>query len=151
MGFLSIFRRKDKAPEQPKPTTQDKLQITSVIAQSAHFNGDLVLHEGVKIEGTVRGNVEIDGDGVLVLTGTGVIEGNVFARMAIINGRIKGRASIVKLVLQKDALIDGELRYGLVKMAEGAEVTGSMTKDAQPQREFVQDAANVMPLQHAVS
>lgn len=133
------------APPAPKPTlpaTSDIHKITSVIAKSAEFKGDLELTEGIKIDGVVRGNVRIDGDGLLVISENAVVEGDVTAKAAIISGRVAGHTSVTRLVLQPTATIDGELSYSMLKMAEGAAVTGRMNRMEHPQF----SASNVMPL-----
>lgn len=127
--ILSRLRRHAKASEAAVPAApQDIHKITSVIAKSAVFKGDLELAEGVKIDGIVRGNVAIDGDGLLIVSEGALIEGDVTAKTAIISGRIAGHANITRLVLQPTATIDGELSYSMLKMTEGATVTGSMNR-----------------------
>jgi cytoskeletal protein CcmA (bactofilin family) len=142
------FSRKPKTPEVTPPSTQEINKITSVIAKSAEFHGDLKLAEGIKIDGLVRGNVTIDGDGLLIVSEGAVVEGDVNARTAIISGRIAGHARIARLILQPSATIDGELSYSMVKMAEGATVTGSMNRTPNPSQ-FM--GPNVTPIMSAVA
>jgi cytoskeletal protein CcmA (bactofilin family) len=143
----SLWSRRAPSPAKTTPSLADSLKITSVIAKSAGFYGNLELSEGVKIDGIVHGNVTIDGDGLLVISEGAVVEGDVTAKAAIISGRVAGHANVARLVLQPTATIDGELSYSMLKMAEGASVTGRMNRMENPQ--FA--ASNVTPLIQAAA
>ena len=81
-----MFRRKTDQP------SIDVSRLSSLIAAGVEIAGDVVVTDGVRIDGQVVGNVlsKPDTRGLLVLSELGRIEGNVSVHDAVINGTITG-------------------------------------------------------------
>ena len=108
-------------------------QIASLIGSGSTVVGDLVFAGGLRIDGTVRGAVRCaDGDkaGMLVISETGVVEGEVQASHVVVAGRILGpvHASVL-LELQPKAKVTGDVRYKALEMHHGAVVDGMLIHD----------------------
>jgi cytoskeletal protein CcmA (bactofilin family) len=119
--------RKDQSP-QSISTAQEK--ITSCIAKTAVFVGDLQLSEGVKVDGRVQGNVIIASESscMLFIETSGTIEGNVIAPRAFVCGTIKGNITATEIMVRSTAVIEGNINYHRLLMEDGATVNGTLNK-----------------------
>lgn len=111
--------------------TPIKLGIQTLIAQGTLFAGDIESPCGMKIDGSIVGNILIksETDAWVVISETARIEGDVTARVVAICGRVAGKVSARVIVLASTAIIDGDLHYDVVKIAEGAQVNGRLCKN----------------------
>ena len=108
-------------------------QIASLIGAGSTIAGDLVFSGGLRIDGTVRGAVRcVDGDkgGMLVISETGCVEGEVHASHVVVAGRIAGPVHATELLeLQPKAKVTGDVRYKALEMHHGAIVDGLLVHD----------------------
>jgi cytoskeletal protein CcmA (bactofilin family) len=132
-----MFRRKTDQP------SIDVSRMSSLIAAGVEIAGDVVVTDGVRIDGQVVGNVlsKPDSRGLLVLSEKGCIDGDVRVHDAVVNGTIRGDVEVENFIeLQPNARITGAIKYRTLQMACGARVEGSMAciverteaKDAAP-------------------
>jgi cytoskeletal protein CcmA (bactofilin family) len=118
-----MFRRKSDQP------AIDVSRLSSLIAAGVEIAGDVIVTDGVRIDGQVVGNVlsKPDTKGLLVLSEQGRIEGNVRMHDAVINGTICGDLEAGNFIeLQANARITGAIRYRTLRMTCGARVEGSL-------------------------
>ena len=118
-----MFRRKTDRP------AIDVSRLSSLIAAGVEIAGDVIVTDGVRIDGQVVGNVLSKPDtlGLLVLSEHGRIEGNVHVHDAVINGTILGDVEVENFIeLQANARITGAIRYRTLQMTCGARVDGAM-------------------------
>jgi cytoskeletal protein CcmA (bactofilin family) len=84
----------------------------------------------LRIDGTVKGSVRCaDGEkgGMLVISESGRVEGEVRAGHLVVAGRISGPVTAAQLIeLQPKARIQGDVRYRAIEMHNGAVVDGTM-------------------------
>ena len=109
--------------------SSDVSRLSRLIAAGVEIAGDVVVTDGVRIDGQVVGNVlsKPDTRGLLVLSELGRIEGNVSVHDAVINGTICGDLEVENFIeLQANARVTGAIRYRTLQMACGARVEGSM-------------------------
>lgn len=108
-------------------------QIASLIGAGSTIVGDLSFAGGLRIDGTVRGAVRsADGDkaGMLVISETGLVEGEVQASHVVVAGRIVGPVHTTELLeLQPKARVTGDVRYRALEMHHGAVVDGTLVHD----------------------
>jgi cytoskeletal protein CcmA (bactofilin family) len=118
-----MFRRKTDQP------SIDVSRLSSLIAAGVEIAGDVIVIDGVRIDGHVVGNVlsKPDAKGLLVLSEHGHIDGDVQVHDAVINGTICGDVEVQNFIeLQANARITGAIRYRTLQMTCGARVDGSM-------------------------
>jgi len=104
-------------------------KITTVIGNGTVIEGNLKFEGGIHVDGTVRGDVtgEQDDRSTLVLSDTGVVEGDVRAPNVIINGKVVGNVlGSGRVELAANARVTGTLYYCLLEMEMGAEVNGQL-------------------------
>jgi cytoskeletal protein CcmA (bactofilin family) len=108
-------------------------QIASLVGSGSSVVGDLVFAGGLRIDGTVRGAVRcVDGDkgGMLVISETGLVEGEVQASHLVVAGKIVGPVHASELLeLQPKAQVTGDVRYKALEMHHGAVVDGMLMHD----------------------
>jgi cytoskeletal protein CcmA (bactofilin family) len=88
-----------------------------------HFSGDFYL------EGTLKGNIytEEGKPAKLIVTETGLVEGEIHASNAVINGRVRGTIYSTKhLELAAKAVVEGSIYYQSIEMVKGAQLIGQM-------------------------
>ena len=114
-----MFKRSEKSPAR----------IDTLIGRSARVNGDIEFTGGLHIDGSVAGNVRAlaEQDSSLSVSEHGMIEGSVEAPQVVLNGKVNGDiAASERLVLGTKARVQGNVYYGVIEMALGAEISGKL-------------------------
>jgi cytoskeletal protein CcmA (bactofilin family) len=114
-----MFKRSEKSPAR----------IDTLIGRSARVNGDIEFTGGLHIDGSVAGNVRAlaEKDSSLSVSEHGTVEGSVEAPQVVLNGRVNGDiAASERLVLGAKARVQGNIYYGVIEMALGAEISGKL-------------------------
>src|SRR5204862_6560717 len=79
---------------------------------------------GIRIDGTVHGSVSSKAK--VVIGTTGLIEGDVYGQNSDVSGTIKGKTTVIDLlVLKSTSKIIGDLVTGKLVVEVGATFTGS--------------------------
>ena len=141
-----MFRRKTDQLEI------DVTRLSSLVAAGVEIVGDVVVTDGVRIDGQVVGNVvsKSEARGLLVLSEKGRIEGNVRVHDAVVNGTICGDVEVENFIeLQANARVTGAIRYRTLQMACGARVEGMLEFVADRPEERVVTPSNVVSLPKA--
>lgn len=114
----------NKEKNKPKST-----RIDTLIGQNTQIKGDIIFSGGLRIDGTVIGNITANGDdkAVLTISEQGKIEGEVKVPNLLINGSILGNVYASQHVeLAPKAKVEGNLYYHLLEMTMGSEVNGQL-------------------------
>jgi len=93
--------------------------------------GEFRFSEGLHIDGLIKGDVVSDAGeaATLTLSEHGTVEGHVRVPFVIISGVVKGDVYADDYVeLGSTAQIEGDVYYGLIEMAMGAEVNGKLVR-----------------------
>jgi cytoskeletal protein CcmA (bactofilin family) len=112
-----------------KKTTASSAAIESLISAGTTIEGNVRFKGGLRIDGTVIGNVvaEEGAASTLVLSESGRIEGQVTAAHLMVNGAIAGPiTATVSIELQPKAKVTGEIHYVALEMHHGAVVDGTL-------------------------
>jgi cytoskeletal protein CcmA (bactofilin family) len=98
-------------------------EINTVIGRGAVIEGTFTVQNSVRIDGKVRGPVEVGG--LLILGNGGEIDGEVRARDAIIGGTIKNKIlASGRVTLEPEAIVEGEVNTSRLIIEEGATFEG---------------------------
>ncbi|MFV3307308.1 bactofilin family protein [Pseudomonas sp. NY15181] len=120
-----MFSNKKKAPQ----VSVDR--FSSLLSGNVSLVGDLQFEDGLKILGTVKGNVshKPGAASLLALSAEGRIEGNVSSYDALIDGTIIGDLYVEHLLeLHSNARVMGNIQYRQLSMENGATVDGKLTR-----------------------
>jgi cytoskeletal protein CcmA (bactofilin family) len=106
-------------------------RIDTLIGKASKVQGDLEFAGGLHLDGSIAGNVRADPaeESSLSVSETGAIEGTVEATNVMLNGAVKG--DIVakgRVVLGATARVQGNVFYGVIEMALGAQIMGKLTR-----------------------
>jgi cytoskeletal protein CcmA (bactofilin family) len=115
-----MFKRRDNKPAA---------RIDTLIGRSASVQGDVEFAGGLHIEGRVTGNVRATpgGPSALSVSEHGVIEGSVTCPHVVLNGVVNGDINASERVaLGAKARVRGNVSYGVIEMALGAEISGKL-------------------------
>lgn len=101
----------------------------TLLSRSTKIVGDLYFTGELQIEGKVCGNIVVESgqDGRVVVAESGVVEGEIRAPIAVINGHVSGDIHSSKHVeLAAKAVVVGSVYYQLIEMVKGSQVNGSL-------------------------
>ncbi|MGL4602928.1 MAG: bactofilin family protein [Iodobacter sp.] len=118
-------------------------KIDSLIGQGTTVTGNISFAGGLRIDGTVIGNVSAadSKNGTLVISEKARIEGKVQCSHLIHNGEITGPIEVAQYVeLQPKSRISGDLSYKTLEMHAGAIVHGRLIHQSNGQSEVVDPA-----------
>lgn len=103
-------------------------KIETLIGRNTQVTGDLRFRGGMHVDGTVRGNVEAEGEDCMIsVSQSGVIEGDVNVPRIVLDGTVTGDVyAREQMELAAHAKVNGDVYYNLVEMAVGASVNGKL-------------------------
>ena len=105
-------------------------KIDTLIGAGAFIEGNIRFSGGLRIDGTVKGNVEAAegaASSTLILSEQARIEGSVAVSYLVTNGTVVGQVSVAEcLEMQPRAKIVGDVEYSLIEMHQGAVVEGRL-------------------------
>lgn len=103
--------------------------IKSLIADGTEIQGNLTFSDGLRVDGTVVGNVHAAeaAMSILVISDSASITGSITADHIIINGTVKGPIHARRMLeLQPKARIEGGIEYAALEMHQGALIAGQL-------------------------
>jgi cytoskeletal protein CcmA (bactofilin family) len=115
-----MFKRREKEGIGP---------IDTLVGKNASVQGDIEFFGGLHVDGRVFGSVRAasGADASLSVSEDGVIDGSVEARNVVLNGRVNGDIMATeRVVLGAKARVHGDVHYGVIEMAHGAEISGRL-------------------------
>ncbi len=118
-----LFSKKKDAPTFNPDTT--KSQITSVIGPGINWLGDLRGSGGIRIEGTITGEIAISGLIVVGETGKVACE-QLKADTVIVAGTVKGNITCQKLEIRSSGKVWGDVVTSSFSSEDGAFFRGQM-------------------------
>lgn len=106
--------------------------IDTLVGSGSILQGDLEFTGGLRVDGHIKGHISAQdtNKGTLVLSESGVVEGDINVPHVIINGTVKGNVvSTGHVELQANAKVTGDIHYKAVEMELGALLNGSLVSD----------------------
>jgi cytoskeletal protein CcmA (bactofilin family) len=104
-------------------------RIDTLIGRSASVQGDVEFAGGLHLDGRINGSVRATAgsESSLSVSEHGVVEGSVEAPQVVLNGRVNGDIfGRDRVVLGAKARVRGNVNYGVIEMALGAEISGKL-------------------------
>ena len=123
---LRMMKRNKEKVSKPVET------IDTLVGTGSILQGDLEFTGGLRVDGHIKGHVSAQdtNNGTLVLSESGIIEGDINVPHVVINGTVRGNiASTGHVELQANAKINGDIHYKAVEMELGAVLNGSLVSD----------------------
>ena len=110
-------------------------RIDTLIGRSARVHGDVEFAGGLHVDGCITGSVRATSGvpAALSVSEHGIVEGSVEAPNVVLNGRVNGDIQCSgRVVLGAKARVQGNVHYGLIEMALGAEIVGKLIPRENP-------------------
>ena len=107
--------------EKPKPRR-------SLLHDGIVIKGDWYSDGIVEFGGEITGDLTVD---VLVVTGTGKVDGNVRARSVTVEGHLNGTIAAVDVILASTSVVIGEIVAEKIRIDFGANVEGRLKATAK--------------------
>ena len=104
-------------------------RIDTLIGRTASVLGDIEFAGGLHVDGRITGNVQVAAGATASLSVSehGIIEGSVEATQVVVNGTVNGDIHAAeRVILGARARVRGNVSYGVIEMALGAEITGRL-------------------------
>lgn len=96
----------------------------NMISEGTKLKGTINSQNDIRIAGRVEG--EAISKGKLIITSSGVVEGDVKSAEADVAGKCEGEIRITnKLILRQSAIIDGDIFTKTLIVEEGAQMNGT--------------------------
>ena len=108
---------------------QTAARIDTLIGRSASVQGDIEFAGGLHIDGRTNGSVRAAEGAAAALSVSehGLVEGSVIAPQVVLNGAVNGDiVASERVVLGAKARVRGNVHYGVIEMALGAEINGKL-------------------------
>ena len=108
--------------------------IDSLIGVGSTITGDIQFTGGLRIDGTVIGNIKSIGDklGTLVLSEMAKVEGHIEVGHVVVNGTVAGPVHATEyLELLPKARVAGDVSYKTIEIHVGAVIMGRMIHDGE--------------------
>lgn len=112
-----------------KSKNKPQNRIDTLIGADTRVEGDIHFKGGLRVDGSVRGNVSENAatPGTLVLSEHGRIEGATTVCQAVINGKIIGPVRANQYIeLQAKSRVTGDVYYKSLEMHTGAVIEGRL-------------------------
>jgi cytoskeletal protein CcmA (bactofilin family) len=132
----------------PAGTAHTLVSRQTEIVGDVRFAGELI------VEGRIRGNVFADDESgaILRLADGGVIEGEVWVPVAVINGLVEGDLHCShQLELAAKGVVMGNVFYNLIEMVMGSEINGSLLHIGRAQQEAKRLGSNTLAFEATAS
>jgi cytoskeletal protein CcmA (bactofilin family) len=110
---------------------ESRSRIDTLIGKGARVNGDVEFVGGLHLDGHVLGSVRSDGakESTLSVSESGYVEGPVQAATVLLDGSVKGDIHArERVVLGATAKVEGDVYYGIIEMAVGAQIIGKLVR-----------------------
>ncbi len=122
-----MFKKSDKE----KPLDLHKQEISTLIGEGYHIKGEVTGTSVIRIDGKVTGNVIVDAG--IVLGETGIIDGDLISKSAIIYGTVTGNIQSGQLEIKKSGVVSGDIQTDTLEIELGARFTGKLDMKQQKQ------------------
>lgn len=141
MGFFSsVVKVEDRdevqpllPPEEPELSGLPKPRSSTVITEGVTLTGRLCGEGSLQVEGTVEGEIELEGS--VSVSATGLVKGPIAADIVRIAGTVEGNISARDhLRLEKTGHIQGDVSTASLVVEDGGRLNGrsTMLEAAQP-------------------
>jgi len=104
--------------------TENNNVVVNFITTGTEITGDINSNEGIRIEGTLTGNLITKGK--LVIGETGKVKGEITCKNSEVFGSIEGKITVAELLsLRKTARINGDIMTNKLAIEPGSKFTGN--------------------------
>jgi len=116
----------EDTPPVDRPPRGITREGTSKLGAGISFSGDISGKEDLVIEGSYQGKITLS-DNTLTIEQGSKIQAEIQAKNINIRGSVQGNISATgKVLIQKDAQLDGDITAARISIEDGAQFKGSV-------------------------
>lgn len=127
-----MFKKSDKE----KTLDLNKQEISTLIGEGFHITGEVKGASVIRIDGRVTGNVSVESG--IILGESGIIEGDLYSRSAVVYGTVTGNIVSDQLEIKKSASVYGDIQTDNIEIEMGANFNGKLNMKKQQQLKQVE-------------
>ena len=104
-------------------------QMDTLIGAHTRIRGDVEFNGGLHLDGIIEGNVmsEQGSASRLSISDSATVQGSINVPIVIMNGLVQGDiVAATRVDLGSTAKVNGNVYYGLIEMAMGAQINGKL-------------------------
>lgn len=106
-------------------------ESTSLVSKNVKLDGEIKGTENIKIEGTITGKIDINGD--VIVGQTGIVEADIDANNVMIEGKVTGNVNAKnKVEIHPSGKLIGDCSHRSLDIKEGALFEGHSHMVAAP-------------------
>jgi len=139
-----MFRRSNPPPPASVPPIE---RVTSVLGPGINWQGNLRGSGGVRIEGTLEGEITVRGLVVVGETGRVTCE-TLKANTVVVAGSVKGNVIAEKLEIRSTGRVWGDVTVVSFATEEGAFLRGQICMEERVEIEFEPEVENKPPVEN---
>ena len=123
-----MFSSKKKDSNKMAKTQAPSTDAVNQIKAGTNITGDIISNGTIRIDGTLKGTLNVEGK--VFIGQTGLIEGNINCSNCDIEGSVSGKIQVKSLLsLKSTAKIKGEIFTSKLAIEPGAVYTGTCNMD----------------------
>lgn len=122
-----MFNNKDNTPTK-NISTSSASKLDTLLGGNTVITGDIKFNGVLHLDGTIKGSlVGSQGEDVLTISESGMVEGKIEVANIIINGTVKGDIIATgKIEVASKADIEGNVYYRNIEMETGSKINGQL-------------------------
>jgi cytoskeletal protein CcmA (bactofilin family) len=121
----------DRPPSYARSSSPSKL-VPSIIGEDLTITGNVVSKGEIQIDGEIQGDVEC---GSLLLGDKSQVVGSVVAEDVVVRGRIVGSIRGLRVTLQAQSHVEGDIYHQSLAIEQGAYFEGKSRRSDDPMSE----------------
>jgi cytoskeletal protein CcmA (bactofilin family) len=130
--------------QPPSRTPRGNGGALTIIASDVSIQGNITTVGEIQLDGTVMGDISC---GAITLGETGSMSGTLVATTATIRGRVDGTIRAKAVLLERTAVVTGDVTQESISIESGAKVEGRFLNRSNPHEVTNPDATPVVHLQ----
>jgi cytoskeletal protein CcmA (bactofilin family) len=134
---FTVTKKEEAKPTTPSPRptpTPTPSEEKTTIGENISIEGQIKGEEHLVIEGTLKGNVEMEKHNFMV-GANGRVDGEIRAQNVSISGQLQGTINALgKVEITKEADFYGDIKAKSLSVEDGAYFKGSIELDREPHR-----------------
>jgi cytoskeletal protein CcmA (bactofilin family) len=134
---FTVTKKEEAKPTAPSPRptpTPTPSEEKTTIGENISIEGQIKGQEHLVIEGTLKGNVEMEKHNFMVGS-NGRVDGEIRAQNVSISGQLQGTINAMgKVEITKEADFYGDIKAKSLSVEDGAYFKGSIELDREPHR-----------------
>jgi len=117
------------ASSAPSPSVSASKMVPSIIGEDLKITGNVTSKGEIQVDGEIQGDIHC---GSLLLGDSSKIAGSVIAEDVVVRGRVEGSIRGLRVTLQAQSHVDGDIYHQSLAIEQGAYFEGKSRRSDDP-------------------